>query len=105
MTHFCLEALSALSALLQDQSPVASHCRAIENLRHFHASFFTLFHGVVMTVRSFTYLLMLLLSDFLYTICSFLFLVLPVCMGTPSSILCSSLSIHIVDSSKMPCER
>lgn len=96
---------SLYSALLQDQTPIASCCRAIENLERFHAGFFTLFHGITLTIRSFMYLLTLLHSAFRNSICSFLFLILPVGMGLLVAILGSTLSIHIVDSSKMPCER
>lgn len=98
---------SHFSAVLQDLTPVTSHCHVYFTLpcnRKFGtltSHFFPLLHGIAFTVRSFIYLPMLLFSDFHYNSCSFLFLVFPVCMGLLSAILCSGLSSHIVGSPKM----
>lgn len=59
---------SQYSALLQDQAPIISCCCAIENLEHLHAIFFTLFHGITLTIRSFIYLCFYFLTSVIKTV-------------------------------------
>lgn len=103
MVHFHLEALIILQCCKLDCSYFTLPCNRKCGTLTSH--FFPLLHGVSLIVSTFIYLSVLPFSDFHYNSCNFRFLVLWVCTGSLSAILCSDLSIHVPRSPKIPCGR